>query len=200
MKGEFSVNDRDERENSLRFRKHSFAKSHLKGKKYTVVRPKPTEPLQANDDTALNAALETIAGGHHDTVRRNDDFHDRAQVYDTADSERRRQLQKAMYIRQQLVEEESRPYLYDDISDIRDTRVSSYEHEKPAESTVPEKDRRTDREKAIMGEYRSRIADPETIDRMRKAQFLKEQLEKNAAVSAMAAYADEDIHDENDKV
>ena len=63
-------NKRDERENSLNRKKLKFAQKHEKKKHYHIARPAVPGQQPEPEDTALNAALETLVGGHHDTMRR----------------------------------------------------------------------------------------------------------------------------------
>ena len=102
---------RDERENSLNRKKLRFAQKHEKKKHYHIARPVVPGQQPEPEDTAFSAALDTLVGGHHDTMRRftSDGKRDNAHDYDTApDTEKHRQMQKARFIQQQLTQEDNR--------------------------------------------------------------------------------------------
>ena len=228
--------NRNDRGNSSEQRKKlSYAKEHMKGRKFRVVRPEHRSKNLEYDDNAINAVLGTLTGGHHDTVRRFDNTskYDSAQVSAATDPEKVRRMQKAMYIRQQLMQEESGTGTYRDeythaesagnagvstvypitqvYSDISDDygryadRSYGYEvyeepsnehysdtqndgvlqsEERPEESSH----RLTDSERAVIESGITHTVDPETGDRYRKAQFIREKLLQESKAAAFAVY------------
>ncbi|MBP3267501.1 MAG: hypothetical protein J6M07_04160, partial [Ruminococcus sp.] len=213
-------NKNDRGNSSEQRKKLSYAKTHMKGKKYTVVRPEHRTKYTDPDDAALNMVLGTLSGGHHDTMRRfeNASKPDNTQVYDTPDTEKIRQKQKARFIQQQL-ESEQKASVYVKLDEM------SYQPEKPHDSgdygaqpniideghngTQPnmfhdvENNRRPFEEKydthtsmtAAYPEIRKISDDPQLVERLRKAQYIREQLENSTAVSAYMSHSDEDISD-----
>ena len=213
-------NNKQDRGNSSEQRKKlSYAKTHMKGKKYTVVRPEHRTKYTEPDDNALNMVLDTLTGGHHDTVRRFDDASKphNAQVYDAPDTEKIRQKQKARFIQQQL-ESEQKASVYVKLDEM------SYQPEKPHDSggygtqpnifddgyygTQPNMYDKADHawdvskkygdrsnELSVYPDSRKISDDSQLVERLRKAQYIREQLENSTAVSAYMSHSDEDISD-----
>ena len=210
-------------------KKLKFAQKHEKKKHYHIARPAVPGQQPEPEDTALNAALETLVGGHHDTMRRftSDGKRDNAHDYDTApDTEKHRQMQKARFIQQQLTQEDHRTtpadtdgyvtseteihhdsveeyptieqsyYEYD--HDTVDSVLETLKEEKSKEQPSPDNAHRlTETEKAVIESKPTMTVAPETIDRMRKAQYLKEQLERQSVRSAAVESSVEDHTDES---
>ncbi|MBO6308726.1 MAG: hypothetical protein J6N70_07840 [Oribacterium sp.] len=197
-------NKNNDRGNSSEQRKKlSYAKEHIKGKKYTVVRPEKRIKYTEPDNNALNAMLGTLTGGHHDTVRRFDNTSNshNAQVYDTPDIERIQQMQKAQFIQQQL-ESEQKASVYVAFDGI------SYQPEKTHENNTygsqPNTYDNADNAKDVANrsneisaypENRNISDDPQLVERLRKAQFIREQLENSTAMPAIMSYSEDDIAD-----
>ncbi|MCR5806500.1 MAG: hypothetical protein K6G68_05635 [Oscillospiraceae bacterium] len=218
-------NKRDERENSLNRKKLRFAQKHEKKKHYHIAKPATPGKQAEPEDTVLSAALDTLVGGHHDTMRRftSDGKRDNAHDYDTTpDTEKHRQMQKARFIQQQLTQEEHRtsPADTDDYvtsestlhydsrdeysagkqaysdndygNDTYDSVQEGLKEEKAREQQSPDNTHRlTETEKAVIESKPTMTVAPETIDRMRKAQYLKEQLERQSVRSAAVEYYDD---------
>ena len=209
-------NKNNDRGNSSEQRKRlMYAREHMKGRKYKVLRPEQRQKYHESDENTLNTVVGTLTGSHHDTVRRfeNTQKADNAQVYGTPDTEKIRQMQKARFIQKQL-ESEQKASVYVKLDEM------SYQPEKPHDSefyeakpnifdyekngTQPNMYDKADHARdaadrsngvSLYPESRTISNDPQLAERLRKAQFIREQLERNAAVSAIMSDPDEDIAD-----
>lgn len=194
--------DRNDRGNSSNQRKKlSYAKEHIKGRKFRVVRPENRSKYLESDNTAINAVLGTITGGHHDAMRSFSDTvnYPNTQVNSTVDDpDKVRQMQKARFIQQQL-ESEQITSSYDSCYDYSEESVKTqnsdtYGTQPNISGTKPEHN-----EAGVSNENAKSKGisdDPIFVDRYRKAQFIRESLLRESKAAAFAAY-DTDDHAEN---
>ena len=216
-------NDR-ERENSLSHdsaKRFYFAKQRQTKKKYRVTQP--LKQPQRNNDNSLEAVLGSLTGGHSDNQKSSYERHTEKAVSITPadkleEAARQRQMQKAVYLRERLSQENNDS---DSQSiDIRDRNNEYSDNDYPRDdyysdnseqiadtsakndkmtitvSSKENKDRRTDTEKRYYDERPAMSDDPAAAERFYKAKFIKENLERDSSVSAFMAYK---FSDESDR-
>lgn len=210
-------NDR-ERENSLSHdnaKRFYFAKQRQTKKKYRIAQS--LKQPQKNNDNSIEIVLGTLTGGHSENRERPYERHTvNTTSITSADrpekSAKQRQMRKAMYLRERLSQENDvSEYIYannqdrnDDYSryDYCSEKTEIYEdisgnadYMTNPVSSEENKDRRTDAEKRYYDKRPAVSDDPAAVQRIYRAKYIKENLERESSLSAIMAYRYDDEHD-----